>query len=175
VSGVDAKRTTRALNLLGLPRSAADLLPSLRASIPVQTTFARNAVGEFDYEFPIEVVIREAVPIYLARELLVRFNELCRGARADVTRQLVYRLRAMTVRRAHADDEDELTGSIYSTRLGEFPEDVVLEAVSRWIERETFFPPWAELRAEIDKRMRGRLAIREALQRYLDDRADQTP
>lgn len=72
-------------------------------------------------------------------------------------------LRAMTIARARDDMDNELVGAAYAERLKQYPADVVVAACDGWANREEFWPSWAELKAECDKRMRGRLQIRAAL------------
>jgi len=69
----------------------------------------------------------------------------------------------MTVHRRRDDDDVAMLAVGFIERLARFPADVVERACDRWIEREEFFPAWAELRAEIDKLMRGRLALQRAI------------
>jgi hypothetical protein len=67
--------------------------------------------------------------------------------------------------RARDGVDVELMAGAYTERLARYPADVVTAACDAWADREQFWPAWAELKAECDKRMRGRLQIRAALAR----------
>ncbi len=75
-------------------------------------------------------------------------------------------LRALTAHRAKDGVDMDMVADAFTRRLTEFPPDVVTAAVNAWADREEFWPSWAELKAECDKRMRGRSQVREALRRF---------
>jgi hypothetical protein len=72
-------------------------------------------------------------------------------------------LRVLTAHRARDGVDVELMAGAYTERLAAYPADIVVAAVDGWANREEFWPTWAELKAECDKRMRGRKMIRQAL------------
>lgn len=106
-----------------------------------------------------------------SRDLVERLWEpvqrLCEPCGSRVAGEKLTELRALTVTRARADIDSEFTGAAYTARLAQYPADVAIAACDAWANREEFWPSWAELKAECDKRMRGRLQIRDALQKAL--------
>ena len=83
-------------------------------------------------------------------------------SRADTLKELAG-LKALTKSRAEQGADLKLMLAGFAARLDEFPADVVLEACRRWGNRETFFPAWAELRAECQQLVRWRWLTAEAL------------
>lgn len=93
-------------------------------------------------------------------------ERLCEPAGTDIATQKLTELRRLTAHRAQGDNDMVLTAVAYTQRLAQYPADVVAAACDGWADREQWWPSWAELKAECDKRMRGRLQIRETLRRF---------
>lgn len=111
------------------------------------------------------VTVRPGVPQAAVDKALAHLESICRPCHTGLAAEELAHLRVLTVHRQRDSKEMELMAVAYTQRLAEYPSDVVIAACKAWADREEFWPSWAELKAEADKRMRGRLQIREALRR----------
>jgi hypothetical protein len=157
------ERVERALRMFGLPREAERWLPSLALALDWQPSGVIAADGQFDRLVPGAITIRANADVELGRRLLRALDRVCDPCREATATAAFAELRALTVARSRSDEDLEMMAAGYISRLAEFPGDVVHEAVRRWVEREQWFPSWAELRAEIDKLVSGRQRLRRAL------------
>lgn len=122
-----------------------------------------GADGQFEAAHVGEVMVRKGTPEEL--EAVRRaVDALLEPAPADMAAVKLAELRAVTVHRARDGIDVELMATAYTQRLARYPADVVAAACDAWADREEFWPSWAELKAECDKRMRGRLALKRALE-----------
>lgn len=94
---------------------------------------------------------------------LQRVGDLCEPCEPNLAAKKLAELRVLTAHRARDGVDVELMAGAYTQRLAQYPADVVAEACDGWSNREEFWPTWAELKAECDKRMRGRTQLRDAL------------
>lgn len=124
-----------------------------------------GADGQFDAAHVGEVVVRKGTPEELDAVARV-VDGLLEPAPADMAATKLAELRAVTVHRARDGIDVELLATAYTQRLARYPADVVAAACDAWADREEFWPSWAELKAECDKRMRGRLALKRALEAF---------
>lgn len=141
------------------PTVAAQRLAPLLAPHIVwgeRTTFSERG---FEGVQLVDVAARSEPPP-LARSLLEEILAPC-GARFAASK--LAELRALTASRARDGEDIAAMASAYTVRLAEYPADVVMAACHAWADRETFWPAWADLKAECDKRMRGRLKIKAAI------------
>lgn len=97
---------------------------------------------------------------------LERIEGMCEPSEPNLAAKKLAELRVLTVHRARDAGDMELMAGAYTQRLAEYPADIVVAACDGWANREEFWPSWAELKAECDKRMRGRAQIRIALRAY---------
>ncbi len=128
----------------------------------------RSLFGEHGfYDVKIsDVAVRPGSDPATVRTVRAELERLCRRAGPDLAAKKLTELRALTVSRARGDIDTSLMAAAYTQRLAEYPPDVVVAACDGWANREEFWPSWAELKAECDKRMRGRDQIRDALRRF---------
>jgi hypothetical protein len=89
--------------------------------------------------------------------------DICDPCDPQLAARKLAELRVLTAHRARDGVDVELMAGAYTERLAAYPQDIVVAAVDGWANREEFWPTWAELKAECDKRMRGRKMIRQAL------------
>jgi hypothetical protein len=94
---------------------------------------------------------------------LAKVMALCDPCDPQLAARKLAELRVLTAHRARDGIDVELMAGAYTERLAAYPQDIVVAAVDGWANREEFWPTWAELKAECDKRMRGRKMIRQAL------------
>jgi hypothetical protein len=114
-----------------------------------------------------DMTVRSGSDLTLVGKALAAFENLCAPSRDDLAARKLLELRALTVHRAWNDDDVELMAGAYASRLAWYPPDVIVAACDAWADREEFWPAWAELKAECDKKMRRRLQIRSALRAAL--------
>lgn len=105
-----------------------------------------------------------ADPQYVG-QCLAKLETLCRPCDAGLAAKKLAELRVLTVHRARDAVDMELMAGAYTQRLTQYPADIVVAACDGWANREEFWPSWAELKAECDKRMRGRIQLRDALRK----------
>jgi len=95
--------------------------------------------------------------------LLKSVEAVCMPCDAKFAAQKLSELRVLTAHRARDGSDVELLAAAYTHRLAEYPADVVDMACNRWADANPFWPTWAELKNELDKRMKGRKQIHAAL------------
>ena len=155
LAGSDPEATDEAI-LRSLPPSIASSLS------PVERTFIDPVYG---YDFELEGYKLQAQPIAeddlkAAHSLLQR----CLSAPSpQVIKTALAKLRAAT--RSRAEDEGDLamTMQVLGDECAEYPPDVVRAACLRWMRREKWFPSLSELRDEMQRLVRRRQLIAEAL------------
>lgn len=113
-----------------------------------------------------DVAIKPGADPAVVSQCLVQAESLCAPCKPNFAGQKLAELRVLTAHRAKDGVDMELLAQAYTTRLAEYPPDVVAAATKAWADREQWWPSWAELKAECDKRMRGRLQVRDALRRF---------
>lgn len=158
-------RQTEVVRAFGIPQTEATLA-HLLAPLLVWSETSRFSGDEFAGTDLRNIrVVTGAKPATVERAL-AQAERICKPAGPSVAGEELAHLRVLTVHRDRDAKEMELMAVAYTQRLAEFPVDVVRAACKAWADREEFWPSWAELKAECDKRMRGRLQIREALRAF---------
>lgn len=152
----EAAETDRQL-LASLPPSVAC---ALRERVVDRTT---QAYG-FDCEFvgyALDRKIQEDDRI----ATLARAEAALRPAPAEVVKSELARLKVTTKARAEAAEDLALTMAAYAEYLREYPADVVRDALRWWARNEKWWPAWAELKDLLERRVKRRRALAEALRR----------
>lgn len=160
-----AERQPEVARVFGLPPSATSLARSLGRLISWQDASIYSG-DEFAGVSIKNVAVRPGFDLAEVQRHAVAVERLCEPAGTDLATQKLTELRALTAHRAKGDNDMVLTAVAYTQRLAQYPADVVAAACDGWADREQWWPSWAELKAEADKRMRGRLQIRETLRRF---------
>lgn len=153
------------IRAFGLPLETAGTLGLLLAPLLSWGETSLFANEQFDGTSITGVVVRPGAPRQAVEKALAHVESTCRPCHADLAAQELAHLRVLTVHRQRDPKEMSLMAVAYTQRLAEYPVDVVIAACKAWADREEFWPSWAELKAEADKRMRGRLQVRDALRR----------
>lgn len=112
------------------------------------------------------VKVRDGADSQYVSQCLSKVMVLCDPCDPELAARKLAELRVLTAHRARDGVDVELMAGAYTERLAAYPADIVVAAVDGWANREEFWPTWAELKAECDKRMRGRKMIRQALVEY---------
>ena len=160
-----AERQPEVARVFGLPPSATSLARSLGRLISWQDASIYSG-DEFAGVSIKNVAVRPGFDLAEVQRHAAAVERLCEPAGTDLATQKLTELRALTAHRAKGDGDMVLTAVAYTQRLAQYPADVVAAACDGWADREQWWPSWAELKAEADKRMRGRLQIRETLRRF---------
>lgn len=148
-----------------LPPQAATLVRSLAPLLAWGETSRFNG-DQFDGTTITGVAVRPLANPQQVSRALAELESICLPCDRRVAAVKLAEMRVLTVHRARDGNDMELMAQAYTDRLAEYPVDVVTAATKAWSDREEFWPSWAELKAECDKRMRGRLQIRDALTRF---------
>lgn len=127
---------------------------------------SRFSGDEFVGTMTADVTVKPSASSEVLQRASAEIERFCEPCKPGFAGQRLAELRVLTVHRARDDVDMELLAQAYTSRLAEYPADVVAAATKAWSDREQFWPSWAELKAECDKRMRGRLQAREALRRF---------
>jgi len=153
---------SRLARAFGLPAPAAKLLPLLEQLLVWGET---SLFGSHGWEGTriTDVAVRSSASAADVDRLLGAFNHLCKPASAELAAKKLTELRMLTAHRARDGVDVELMAGAYTERLAQYPADVVVAACDAWLNGNSFWPTWAELKNECDKRMRGRSQIRAAL------------
>lgn len=152
------------LAVFDLPPQAVKLQHSLAPLLAWGVTSLFSEAG-FEGVKITDVAVRPGVSASEARVPLLEFDRLCEPCEPSLAARKLAELRALTVHRARDGVDVELMAGAFTERLAQYPADVVVAACDGWANREEFWPSWAELKAECDKRMRGRIQIRDALRK----------
>jgi hypothetical protein len=96
---------------------------------------------------------------------LGRLERLCAPCGGPFAARKLAELRALTAHRARDGIDVELMAGAYTQRLANYPADIVNAACDAWSNANPFWPTWAELKDECDKRMKGRMQARDALRK----------
>lgn len=82
----------------------------------------------------------------------------------DAVLRALERLEGMTGKpKPRSDEAEDLTMDALLTKIARYPGDIVLHVLWTWDDRHTFWPRWAELKAELDKASSLRRGILPAL------------
>lgn len=151
------------LKMFGLPETSVRLARFIeRASVwTASDVFGQD--GQFEAAYPREVVILPDTPVADVDAARAQLGELMAPAPSKFVATKLAELRSLTAHRARPGDDVEMMATAFTARLAKYPADVVAAACDAWADREEWWPSWAELKAECDKRMRGRLALAAAL------------
>lgn len=159
-----AALATETARLFGLPAAEARLALLLARAL---VWSERSVFGEAGYEgvavrdVAASASLHDSERAWAAREI----ERICEPGGASLAAKKLAELRSLTAHGRKNDDDAELMAAAYIARLAAYPADVIVAACDAWADRETFWPAWADLKAECDKRVRGRLQIRRAFER----------
>jgi hypothetical protein len=162
-SGATPMPTERGpLAAFDLPAQAATLAHSLA---PLLVWGEASIIGDHGFEGVnlTGVRVRDGADARQVDLCLGGILEICDPCDPQLAARKLAELRVLTAHRARDGVDVELMAGAYTERLAAYPADIVVAAVDGWANREEFWPTWAELKAECDKRMRGRKLIRQAL------------
>jgi hypothetical protein len=152
-----------ALARFDLPATAARLGLFIERSCAWGEADVFAADGQFECSTLGEVIVLPRASLADKAQAAADLARLLEPAPIELAGQKLAELRALTAHRARDGVDVELIATAYTQRLAQYPADVVAAACDAWANREQWWPTWAELKAECDKRMRGRLALRRAL------------
>lgn len=99
---------------------------------------------------------------------LAALDALCAPAPKEKNVFEIGRMRVMTKSRAEDEETTEFILRCFAEDVAAYPADVMRAACRRWCARETFFPSWAELKADLDRLARKRYRLRAAVARTLE-------
>jgi hypothetical protein len=158
-----AARLARAFDL---PETAAMLARSLA---PLLAWGDASLYGSHGFEGVkvTDVKVRDGVSHHQADAMLKALAPYLMPCEASFAAQKLTELRVLTAHRARDGSDTELLAAAYTRRLAEYPRDVVNMACDRWADANQFWPTWADLKNELDNRMKGRKQIRDALRAAL--------
>lgn len=154
------------------PLAAFDLpSPTLRHLLGPLIVWGEQSVtgtdGQFEGTDITGVAVVNGADRSVVQSNLSEIKRICEPGGSAFAAQKLAELRALTVHRAKDGGDAKMMAVAFSQRLAAYPQDVIDKACNGWADREEFWPSWAELKAECDKRMRGRLKIKAALERAL--------
>lgn len=161
-------REGRALARLDPETTDLELLSCLPPSVAsALKESVREIIDEqygWDYEITGYSLLDDPPPadLHSAQAILA---DACLPASDDVLRRELTRLRVSTKARDMDADEIALTLQVIAEEAVEFPADVAVAALRRWAKREIFFPSLAEIRDEMQRLGKRRLALEAALMR----------
>lgn len=160
----DARRVCRAF---ALPEVATARLPRLLA--PLLVWGEASVFGDHGFE-GVSVTSVAVRPSASRDDLTAAYADIlavCEPCQPNIAAGKLAELRSMTVTRKRDDVDMDVAAAAYTSRLAQYPTDVVVAACDAWADREEFWPSWAELKFECDKRFRGRRQIRDALEQAI--------
>ncbi len=114
-----------------------------------------------------DVKVADGVSKQQVAAMLKPLEAFCMPCDPKFAARKLAELRVLTAHRARDGSDVELLAAAYTNRLAEYPQDVVEVACNRWADANQFWPTWADLKNELENRMRGRKQIRDALRAAL--------
>lgn len=141
------------------------VLASLPQSIArgLQERVIDRSTKEYGYDYElVGYIVPDCSPEDRAEARLIVERSLtaCSGTIAE---KALAELRVSTKSRPETDDDLALMVDTYLRLLLEYPEDAVLGALRYWARNEKFWPALAELKVELDQRVRKRRLLLTAL------------
>ena len=147
------------------PRTPQALDTDLEASLKLHCglRFAlrgASLVGEPD----LDVIATQSTAPDLSRAMTMIRASL-KPAPAERLVSALATLSTLTARSNKAGENDaDLQLAAYVRMLGDYPEDVALDVLSRWPRRSKFWPTWCELLDDLDRGVRYRRRALAALE-----------
>jgi hypothetical protein len=154
------------LKAFALPAGSATLAHSLS---PLLAWGDKSLFGSHGYEGTTvtDVAVRRGADPAEIERRLGEVEMLCAPCGADHAAAKLTELRVLTAHRAREGEDAALMAAAYTIRLAQYPADVVSAACDAWADGDNFWPTWAELKGACERRMRGRVQIRDALRKAL--------
>lgn len=153
----------READLADLDRAiVASLPPSIASTLMPRYRDRIDPKYGFDTEF-LGFAVGELVPQAdkeTAKQSLVMFM---RPADEQTIKREIARLRVSTKSRAETDDDMAMGFQVLAEECAKYPPDVVILALRSWAGMETFYPSLAEMRDRLQRGVRKRKAVWEAL------------
>ncbi len=116
----------------------------------------REEVRGTDFELSKDVSLGECSKV---------IGALLTPALADDIETWLTEVSAITARRSETVEEGALTLVAYSSRLGQYPADIVRETLKSWSGK--WFPTWGELKEILDARTGPRRSIADGIARLM--------
>lgn len=136
-----------------------------RSLAPLLVWGETSLFGSHGYEGTkiTDVRVHEGVNPKAIQTLREAFEKFCEPCSPTLAALKLSELRVLTAHKAKDAKEVELLGAAYVSRLSAYPSDVIIAACDAWANANPFWPTWAELKNECDKRMSRRKQLRDAL------------
>ena len=119
------------------------------------------------YGYDFEVIGYQRVDAEVPAEDLVKakgiVGECLKGARGDLIKAELARLRVSTKSRAELDDDLAMGFQVLAEECANYPPDVVVWALRGWARSETFYPSLAEIRDRLQRGVRRRRSLLAAI------------
>lgn len=143
-------------------------MPSLVASLAWQTRSVDGADGQLDFSVPTDIIVRDKLPVSIARELLTRLDLLSKPCDdIGIVNSALMELRALTIYRSDSEVGVEILASAFAARLRSYPADAVIAACREWPDVSKWWPTWNELVRLVERYSAPRQQICRALGVFL--------
>lgn len=155
----------------GLPAAPDETDDRLEASLrrALGRSLVSNEVAIYDARFGFDGIdhryeVTGADSEVVRTALAIVELALAPAGNAVAVKELT-RLGMMTKARAEDVGTLEARLVVFAEELATYPEDVVIDACRYWGRAEKFFPSWSELKDLLDRRVKRRQRMRDALAR----------
>lgn len=136
---------------------------TMAALLPQSVTTSIEYVTDRDYN-TTGVTLTTSVSEQDRERAVSMFEAICRPARPE---KIIMALGKLRIKTAAKDGDDlEARIAVYAEELGEYPADIVLDALNRWPKMSRWFPTWHELMDIIEWRANKRKWTLEALRGF---------
>src|SRR5262245_25393690 len=144
-------------------RCLASLPESVTRCIAASWDNDRGLDGQFESTF-VGYEILPGAPKDDIKQALAIVTRACAPAPPEIIGAELQLMHALTKSRPEPTVDAQFQAAAMFDHLSAYPADVVVDACRARSARETFFPSWAELKGELDRRMQRRLALKRALE-----------
>lgn len=135
----------------------------------------REWSGSHGFDFELKGFHFAGAPEADVRAGLAILEAIDRPCPLPIAEKAIATLRVRTKARAGDAADTALMLAIFSEDVGDYPPDVVVDACKGWARSEKWFPAWSELKEYLDRRVKRRRLMAEALRRHLRRLAEGRP
>ncbi len=153
-------------------RAEASLPPSVRSALRENV---REWSGSHGFDFELLGFHFAGAPEADVRAGLAVLEAIDRPCPLPIAEKAIATLRVRTKARAGDAADTALMLAIFSEDVGDYPPDVVVDGCKGWARSEKWFPAWAELKDYLDRRVKRRRLMAEALRRHQRRAAEGRP
>ena len=140
----------------------ASLPPSVRSGL---REIVREWTGSHGYDFEFIRFDFDGAPEADVHQALATLEAVNAPCPLPIAEKAIATLRVRTKARAEDAADMKLMLAVFSQDIADYPPDVVVDTCKAWARMEKWFPSWSELKGLLDRRVKRRRRMLDALRR----------